>query len=61
MEHGKINVVHIDETWDICRYKYRVFVKDAHTNHKYILETLRKWFGAAEYFWDDMFLCGLKS
>lgn len=56
----KINVTLIDDTWSCCNYKWRVFVADAHTNHKYILETLKKWFGDAEYFWDNMFLCGKK-
>lgn len=57
----KINVVGIEPAWSTCAYKLQVWVKDAHTNRKYILETLRKWFGTAEYFWDDCYLCDLKA
>lgn len=56
-----INVLAIAPAWSCCTYKLQVWVKDAHTNHEYILDTLRKWFGTAEYFWDDCFLCDLKK
>lgn len=57
----KINVTHIDSTWSTCDYKFRVFVKErTFANHDYILNTLKKWFGEAEFFWDNMFLCAKK-
>ena len=63
----KINVLQIDDTWNCCNYKWRVFVKEyPFEKREYILSTLIKWFGAAEYFdhnWTKghvMFLCGLK-
>lgn len=57
----KINVKSIGTTWTVCRYKFSVCVGDYPIDkHSYILETLKKWFGDAEYFWDGMFLCGLK-
>ena len=57
----KINVTKIDTAWSTCEYEFRVFVEEYEIGkHNYILETLKKWFGAAEYFWDNMFLCGLK-
>lgn len=68
----KINVLSIDDTWDICPFKFRVFVDNRIENNtfasmekfRYILETLKKWFGDAEYFWGDnghmTFLCGRK-
>ena len=57
----KINVTSIKPAWSSCAYNLQVCVKDAHTNHEYILETLRKWFGTAEYLWDDCFLCDIKK
>jgi hypothetical protein len=59
----KINVTHIDHTWSCCNYKYRVFVKDYGFDmerHNYIKETLKKWFGDATYYWDNMWLAGKK-
>lgn len=57
----KLNVTHIDSTWSTCEYEFRVFVREyEYSKHDYILSTLRKWFGDAEYFFDNMFLCGRK-
>lgn len=61
----RINVTHIDQTWPCCNYKFRVFVKDYNiSKHDYIIETLKKWFGDAKFFWgsggETMFLCALK-
>ncbi len=61
----RINVTHIDQTWSCCDYKFRVFVKDyVFSKHNYVLETLKKWFGEAEYFCgsgnETMFLCTRK-
>lgn len=68
MENFKLNVIHIDLTWQSCDYKFRVFVRQtSYSNERfdYILKTLRKWFGEAEYYWSDhgkmMFLCCLKN
>ena len=55
----KVNVVKIDSTWSSCPYKFRVFVADTY-NHKYVKETLQKWFGSAVYLWDNCYLCGTK-
>ena len=52
MDNYQINVKHIDQTWSCCNYKYRVFVEDFVFDMKrsnYVLETLAKWFGAAEH------------
>jgi hypothetical protein len=59
----KINVVGIEPAWRSCAYKLQVWVdKDTcYHNRQYVLETLRKWFGTAEYFWDDCYLCDLKA
>lgn len=47
----KINVLKIDDTWNCCNYKLRVFVEEKEFSHvEYVLETLKKWFGEAEYF-----------
>ena len=57
----KINVVSISETWPCSRHKFCVAVGDFPINkYNYILETLAKWFGSAEYFWNGTFLCGTK-
>jgi len=60
MDDYRINVTHIDQTWPCCNYKFRVFVKRTVGNHRYVLETLKKWFGEAEYYWEDMYLCAKK-
>ena len=59
----KMNVVRIEPTWPCCNYKWIVGVKRdvwSIESTNYILETLRKWFGEAEYFWNDCYLCGKK-
>jgi hypothetical protein len=63
----KINVIKIDETWSTCSYKFRVFVPCLEVGtFDYVLDTLKKWFGEAEFFWTSpreghtMFLCGKK-
>lgn len=62
----KINVLKIDDTWQTCRYKWRVFVAPYElSKHDYILNTLKQWFGDAAYFWETpgrhaMFLAGKK-
>lgn len=57
----KINVKEIQPAWHSCRYELQVWVEDAFTNNEYILQTLRKWFGDAEYMWGSCFLCSLKK
>ena len=57
----KINVISIEPAWQCCTYKLQVWVKDAYKNREYVLETLRKWFGEAEYYWDDCYLCSFKK
>lgn len=57
-----VSVERIDNTWDCCKYKYRVFVKV----HKFyaswhLVPVLNAIFGGATYFWDDCYLCGLKE
>lgn len=59
----KMNVMRIDKTWSCCDYKWIVAIeRDVWSveSSNYILNTLRKWFGNAEYFWDDCYLCGKK-
>ena len=65
MDDYRINVTDIDQTWSCCNYKFRVFVKDYPlSKHNYVLETLKKWFGEAKFFWGSngtvMFLCAKK-
>ena len=60
----KMNITEIVPTWSCSQYKFMVRVKDYGFDmkrHLYIIETLKKWFGAAEYFWDDCYLCELKK
>jgi hypothetical protein len=69
MKDFELNVTHIDQTWQTCDYKFRVFVQKSsdYSNERlnYILKTLREWFGEAKYYWSDhgemMFLCCLKK
>ena len=63
----KINVVQIDSTWRTCTFKFCVFVEEkifSTERFNYVLETLKKWFGDAEYFWGEkdcmIFLCDRK-
>jgi len=63
----KINVTQIDSAWTVCNFKLRVFVEMKTFSMEYfnyVLETLKKWFGDAEYFWSEkdevMFLCDRK-
>lgn len=57
----KINVKQISPTWATCNYKFAVTLEDyAVSDFSYILSTLKKWFGDAEYFWDNTFLCDKK-
>ena len=53
----KINVREISQTWSSCDYKFMVRVEYSFINFNYIRETLCKWFGEAEYFYDNCFLC----
>lgn len=59
----RLKVKNISPAWHTCNYKFMVRV-DRHPfsmeRTNYILETLKKWFGEAEYFWDDVYLCELK-
>lgn len=58
----KICVTNISPAWACCAYNLIVSVEDCDlSKHSYILDTLRKWFGSAEYFWDNSFLCDLKA
>ena len=59
----KINVVRISKAWSCSSYKWIVAIDRkawSVENSNYIIETLRKWFGEAEYFWNDCYLCGKK-
>lgn len=56
-----VNVRKIDSTWNCCKYVYRVFVEGAtFSDSAEIKATLKEWFGAVEYLWDDVYLCELK-
>lgn len=58
-----VNVRRIDETWNCCKYVYRVFIECDGVSccyHNEIKTKLEEWFGVVEYFWDDMWLCELK-
>lgn len=57
----KINVTEIAlATWN-RKYKFQVWIKDhSFERSKYVLETLTKWFGSAEYYWGNCYLCGKK-
>jgi len=64
MKDFRIKVTSIDSAWQTCNYKFRVFIENEYFSverHNYILDTLKKWFGDAEFFWNDgnsqMFLC----
>lgn len=54
----------IAKAWSSCDYKLQVWVEDrgyVYGRHEYVLQTLQKWFGAAEYLWDNCYLCDLKA
>lgn len=57
-----VTITKIDSTWDTCKYLYRVFIESEYFNFHYdeIREKLTEYFGAAEYFWNNMWLCELK-
>ncbi len=58
----KMNVTEIVPSWSCCRYKFMVRVKEySFSKSNYVVETLKKWFGDAEYFWDNCYLCELKK
>lgn len=60
----RLNIENIEPAWTSCKYKLMVRVKDYGFDmkrHLYITETLQKWFGAAEYFWNNCYLCELKK
>ncbi len=57
-----VSVRHIDDTWNCCKYVYRVFVEGAtFCDHNEVMATLKEWFGEVEYFWENMWLCQLKE
>ena len=55
----KVNIKEIRQTWSCSNYNFIVWVNDR-SNFDYILETLTKWFGSAEYMWGNAFLVGKK-
>ena len=59
MEYKKMNIKEIRQTWNCSSYKFIVWVDDR-SDFAYILATLTKWFGSAEYMWNNAFLCGNK-
>lgn len=68
MKDYKIKVTSISDKWPVCAYKLFVSVgaEDISMQHfSYVLETLRAWFGEAEYFWSSngcmSFLCDRKQ
>lgn len=61
--YDHVNVRLIDNTWSCCKYVYRVFIEcneASCVHYDEIKERLEEWFGAAEYFWNDVWLCELK-
>ena len=54
----KIRVTDIQTAWSCCNYQYQVWIDPEYRfkNHEYILATLKKWFGSAEYMWGNCFL-----
>ena len=55
-----IRVKKISPAWRCCAYKWCVTVETEIGEYKYVNETLRKWFGDVEYFWNGTWLCGRK-
>ena len=60
--NDRVSVRRIDETWNCCKYVYRVFLTDyTFADYKEVEATLKEWFGEVEYFWENMWLCQLKE
>lgn len=56
MTNFNLNIASIEGTWSSCRFNNMVRVGgDIMTSERfnYVLNTLKKWFGDAEYFWSD--------
>lgn len=56
----RLNIENIRPAWKTCDHELMVSVEGFPCNterSRYILETLKKWFGEAEYFWNNTFLC----
>ena len=56
----KLNITSITPAWGCCNYRFCVAVGDMPCGDlkkwRYISETLEKWFGSCEYFWNGVWL-----
>lgn len=59
-----LNIKEIQTSWPTCSYRLQVWIDNSTfiswEKHQYILETLTKWFGSAEYMWGNCYLCDKK-
>lgn len=58
-----VSVELIRGTWPCCKYRYMLHVDSKQRFYAAweLEKVLSEIFGAAEYFWDDTFLCELKK
>ena len=59
----KLNNLSITPSWNCCGYRLCVSVEKEPGDmkkHRYILDTLTKWFVSCEYFWNNTYLVDKK-